>query len=107
MDFKMSEKDKRQLMEETRDPRTILVCCGLHRYYGPSMIVDTRPVPGCKQCWMVWWLHEILKFPPSQRAEAIDQAFEAVAKCNEAVENGTWNFSPHLHPKITYEDDGN
>jgi hypothetical protein len=55
---------------------------------------------------MVWWLHEILKFPPSQRAEAIDQAFEAVSKCNEAVENGTWNFTPHLHPKIKYEDDG-
>jgi hypothetical protein len=100
-----TEKDKAQLKDEKRDPRRILAGCTLHGYYGPSIVAITKPAHGCKECWMVWWLHELLKYPASERDEAMEMAFESITKCNEAVENGTWNFTPFDRPEITIEKD--
>ena len=101
----MNEKDRLQLEAETRDPKRIYAGCGLHGYYGPSHLVDTKPATGCADCWKAWWLAHILKFPASERAAALDQAFEAIAKCNEAVENGTWDFTPFEKPEIHIDKD--
>lgn len=101
----LTDKDKELLRDEHFDPRKIMVGCGQHHYYGPSKIKDVHPATGCKQCWMVYFLHDLASVPPSEREQRFEEIVEVVKNLNQLVEGGKWDFKPFKHPEIHIEKD--
>jgi len=101
----LTDKDKDLLKDEHFDPRKMMVGCAQHSYYGPSKIIETHPAKNCKQCWMVYFLHDLANVPPSERAQRFEEIEEVVRNLNQMVETGKWDFKPFKHPEISIEKD--
>jgi hypothetical protein len=101
----LTDKDKALLTNEMFDPRGMMVCCATHQYYGPTKLVKSHPATGCKQCWMVYFLHDLASVPPSERAQRFDEIEEVVRNLNQMVESGKWDYKPFARPDIKIEKD--
>lgn len=102
----ISDRDKELLSDEQFDPRKLMLCCHQHFYFGPSPNTKVSPVHGCKECWMVYFLHDLCTVPPSQRAQRMEEMVEVVRNLNQMYESGQWDFKPYAAPKVEIEKDG-
>lgn len=104
----LSSKSKEEAVAEALDPTKVTLYCKQHNYYGPTKLkfqgkIKSAPQLGCKNCWMVFYIHELANTPPDLRRERLEEIEEVLNKVVESVENGTWDFKPHAHPEITIE----
>lgn len=112
----LSEKDKQLLADEKFDPRKVILACPLHSYFGPetgksagiALVRKTGKMDAaCKTCWMVYYTCALSMVPPSERAQRLEEMTEVVRDCNQAVEQGKWDYEPLARPEVHIEKGNN
>lgn len=97
----LSEQDKAGMLSEVFDSKKITLRCGKHNYFGPVKDrPEFTPTLGCKECWQVFYVHELTECPPDKRREKLEEIEEVMHKVVEMVEKGTWDFVPYEHAQV-------
>ena len=98
----MNDKQRQALINEALDTRKMLLFCEVHGYIGgPSR----SPYPGCKSCWMAYFVGIMAKTPPHKREQKLQELETIVHKLAEDVERGKADFTLFEHPHINIERD--
>jgi hypothetical protein len=93
-------------LDDVLDPEKVQVYCKDHMYFGPSPNnKKLKPHLGCQKCWFVYYLHDLATTPPDKRYERLQELSQVVHHVVEAVETGTFDFTPFERPtfEITQE----
>ena len=97
----LTEREKRDYVEQALDPNKVVLVCSRHRYAGgdPSQ----RPTPGCYECNYVWLTYHFAKIPPHQRAEKLEEMTRAIVDACALEDRGKFDFQPFEHPQVKIE----
>jgi hypothetical protein len=95
---KLTDGQKKQLLNDVLDPERIVLICDKHFYYG-----NGAPTQGCSGCWSVYFTHVIANTPPHKRDERLDQLEALVNHLAEAADKGEFDISLYKYPKVTVE----
>ena len=97
----LSDRQKKEMVEEALDPQRVRFYCPKHFYSGPvKENAQIKPGLGCPDCWKIFYFHEMAMTPPDKRREKLEEIEEVLHKMVEMVEAGTWDFVPYEHAKI-------
>lgn len=76
--------------------------CAKHGYKGP---VKDRPeiTPGlsCAECWKIFYLVEIVKTPPDERAQKLEELEEIMQEMNKLIETGKFDLIVNPHAEVS------
>lgn len=79
--------------------------CGDHAYFGPGAEGRGAPTPGCKKCWMVWYVRQLATVPLAEIPERVERLYESVRNMAQLADAGQFDFEPMAHPDIQIEKD--
>lgn len=101
-----TEKEQEAIIKEVMCPERVTLYCAKHFYSGPvKNNPEIKPAKNCKECWNVYFWHDIASAPPHLRAERLAELEEVLAKVAEMVEKGTFDLQPYDHAKIEFSEE--
>ena len=75
--------------------------CAKHGYKGPVKDrPEITPGLGCADCWKIFYLVELVKTPPDERGQKLEEIEEVMHDMVKMVEAGTFDFQPYDHAQI-------
>lgn len=98
----MTDAQKKEFLDNVLSGQ-ITIYCADHLYFGPGKDGTGAPTSGCKKCWEVWWLHHFSTTPREQLAQKVEEAYEAVRKSVELIEEGKFDLELLRHPNVQIE----